>query len=47
MIVFVTGRDDCIFKGFEAHAVDYMIKPCQPWRLRIAVEKVRQHIPYR
>ena len=44
MIVFVTARDECVLKGFEAHALDYVIKPWQPSRLHTAVERVRQRI---
>jgi len=44
VIVFVTARDDCALKGFEAHALDYVIKPCQPARLQSAVERARQQI---
>src|SRR5215469_11252685 len=29
VIIFVTGNDDYALKAFEAHAMDYLIKPCQ------------------
>ena len=29
IIIFVTGRDDFALKAFEAHALDYLVKPCQ------------------
>ncbi len=44
IIVFVTARDDCALKGFEAQALDYVVKPCQPARLRSAVQRARQQI---
>lgn len=44
IVVFVTARDDCALQGFEAHALDYVIKPCQPERLHSAVERARQQI---
>ena len=44
IIIFVTARDDCALKGFEAHALDYVIKPCQPERIRSAVQRARRQI---
>jgi two-component system, LytTR family, response regulator len=44
VIIFVTARDDCALQGFEAQALDYVIKPCQPARLQSAVERARQLI---
>jgi two-component system LytT family response regulator len=44
IIVFVTARDDCALKAFEAQALDYVVKPCQPARLHSAVARARQQI---
>jgi two-component system LytT family response regulator len=44
VIIFVTGHDDYALKAFEAHAMDYLIKPCQVARLRSAVDRARQQI---
>ena len=44
VIIFVTARDDCALKGFEANALDYVVKPCQPTRLRAAVARARKQI---
>jgi two-component system, LytTR family, response regulator len=44
VIIFVTGHDDYALKAFEAHALDYLTKPCQVTRLRSAVERARQQI---
>jgi len=44
IIVFVTARDDCALKGFEAQALDYVVKPCQPARLHSAVQRARQQL---
>jgi two-component system, LytTR family, response regulator len=44
IIVFVTGRDDFALKAFEAHALDYLIKPCQMARLRSAIQRARQQL---
>ena len=44
IIVFVTAREECALKGFEAEALDYVVKPWQPTRLHSAVERVRRWI---
>jgi two-component system LytT family response regulator len=44
IIVFVTARDEFALKGFEAQALDYVIKPCQPARLHSAVERARRQL---
>jgi len=44
IIIFVTARDDCALKGFDAQALDYVMKPCRPARLRSAVQRARQQI---
>ena len=44
VIIFVTGHDDYALKAFEAHALDYLIKPCQMVRLRSAVQRARKQI---
>jgi two-component system LytT family response regulator len=47
VIVFVTGRDDLALKAFEAHALDYLVKPCKMDRLKSAVQRARQQIQSR
>jgi two-component system LytT family response regulator len=44
VIIFVTGHDDYALKAFEAHALDFLVKPCQMARLRTAVQKARKQI---
>ncbi len=44
MIIFVTGHDDFALRAFDVHALDYLVKPCTPDRLRSALERVRQQI---
>ncbi|HEV2320372.1 MAG TPA: LytTR family DNA-binding domain-containing protein [Verrucomicrobiae bacterium] len=44
IVVFVTARDDCALQAFEAQALDYVVKPCQPARLHSAVARARQQI---
>jgi len=40
-IVFVTTRDDYAIKAFEAHALDYLLKPIGDRRLAEALDRVR------
>jgi two-component system LytT family response regulator len=42
-IVFVTAFDDYAIKAFEAHALDYLLKPIEDSRLTEALERVREH----
>jgi two-component system, LytTR family, response regulator len=41
-VVFVTAYDGYAVKAFEAHAVDYLLKPVSPERLAAAIAKVRR-----
>lgn len=42
-IVFVTAFDDYAIKAFEAHALDYLLKPIEDNRLSEALERVREN----
>ncbi len=42
MIVFVTAYDQYAIKAFEAHAVDYLLKPIEEERLSEALDNVRK-----
>lgn len=42
-IVFVTAFDDYAIKAFEAHALDYLLKPIEDKRLTEALQRVREH----
>jgi two-component system LytT family response regulator len=42
-IVFVTAFDDYAIKAFEAHALDYLLKPIEDSRLAEALDRVREH----
>ena len=44
VIIFVTAHDDFALKAFEAHALDYLVKPCRLERLRSAVQRAKQQI---
>ena len=43
-IVFVTAFDDYAIQAFEAHALDYLLKPIEDERLDEALERVRDFI---
>ena len=40
-LVFVTAYDEYAVRAFEAHAVDYVLKPVQPDRLRKTTERLQ------
>ncbi|MET3377512.1 LytR/AlgR family response regulator transcription factor [Variovorax boronicumulans] len=41
-LVFVTAYDEYAARAFEAEAIDYVLKPVQPERLRRTVARLRQ-----
>ena len=41
-IIFVTSYDEYALRAFEAEALDYLLKPVKPERLKKAVERVRE-----
>lgn len=43
-VIFTTAYDEYAMRAFDAHAVDYLLKPFRPERLRTAVERARQRI---
>src|SRR5262245_9502482 len=43
-IVFVTAFDQHAIEAFEVNAVDYLLKPVDPQRLEVAVQRVRRRI---
>lgn len=44
MVIFVTAFDQYAVDAFNVHAVDYLLKPIDEDRLRLAIEKVRKRI---
>jgi DNA-binding LytR/AlgR family response regulator len=40
-LVFVTAYDEYALQAFDAHAVDYLLKPVQPQRLQQTIVKLR------
>jgi two-component system LytT family response regulator/two-component system response regulator LytT len=43
-LVFVTAFDEYALEAFEVSAVDYLLKPVEPFRLEQAIEKVRRRV---
>jgi len=43
-VVFVTAYDEHALKAFDVRAVDYLLKPVAPARLREAVDRVRRRL---
>ena len=43
-VVFVTAYDQYAMKAFDAHAVDYLLKPYSTERFQTALERARQRI---
>jgi two-component system LytT family response regulator len=44
MVIFVTAYDDFAVRAFEAHAVDYLVKPIQEMRFVEAINRARQQL---
>ncbi|MDE1009957.1 MAG: response regulator [Paraburkholderia fungorum] len=43
-VVFVTAFDQYALQAFDAHAVDYLLKPVDPERLARAVQRLRKSV---
>lgn len=43
-LIFVTAYDEYAIRAFEADAIDYLLKPVEPERLKRAIEKVASRI---
>lgn len=46
-IVFITAYDQYAVEAFEQGVVDYVLKPAEPERLRLTVERVRRRLAER
>jgi two-component system LytT family response regulator len=44
LVVFVTAYNEFALKAFDAHAVDYLMKPVEEARLAATMERVRQRL---
>ncbi len=47
LVVFVTAFDQYALRAFEAHAIDYLLKPLDERRVEMTLERVRQHLQAR
>ena len=45
-IIFVTAYDQHAIEAFEVNAVDYLLKPVEPSRLALAVQRARRRIQF-
>ena len=43
-IIFVTAYDQHAIEAFEVNAVDYLLKPVEPTRLEVAIDRARRRI---
>ena len=43
-VIFVTAFDEHAVNAFEVHALDYLLKPFKPARLRAALERAREQL---
>jgi two-component system LytT family response regulator len=43
-VIFVTAHDEHAVRAFEVNAVDYLLKPIDPERLREALERARRRL---
>jgi two-component system LytT family response regulator len=44
MVVFTTAYSEYAVQAFESRAIDYIVKPVEPARLREALDRVRQRL---
>ena len=46
LTVFTTAYDEYAIKSFEYNALDYLLKPINPKRFSVAVEKIKEKFSY-
>lgn len=44
-VIMVTAHDEHALRAFEFGAIDYLLKPVQPQRLRLAIDRVMASVP--
>jgi two-component system, LytTR family, response regulator len=44
MTIFTTAYDEFALRAFDAHAIDYILKPYDAERFRMAIERARMHL---
>lgn len=47
LVIFVTAHDQYAVRAFEAHAVDYLLKPVEPTRLTEALARAQERLERR
>jgi len=47
LVIFCTAYDQYALDAFEAHAIDYLLKPVEDMRLKTAVQRAREHMAQR
>ena len=45
LVIFTTAYDNFALKAFDENTVDYLLKPVDPDRLAVSIEKLRRQIP--
>src|SRR5437764_1025961 len=43
-VIFVTAYDEFAVRAFDAHALDYLVKPLEAARFAEALERTREHL---
>ena len=46
LVIFTTAYDEYAVRAFEANALDYLLKPIRPERLRTAIERIRSALSF-
>jgi two-component system LytT family response regulator len=44
VVIFTTAYDQHALRAFDAHALDYLLKPFKPSRFKEAVQRAREHL---
>jgi two-component system LytT family response regulator len=47
VVIFTTAYDQHAVRAFEAHALDYLLKPFKPERFQAAIARAREHLTSR
>jgi two-component system LytT family response regulator len=47
VVIFVTAHDEFALRAFDAHAIDYLLKPVAPERFSAALERARAQVSHR
>ena len=42
LIIFSTAYDEYALKAFETNSIDYLLKPVEPERLKVSIEKLKR-----